>query len=292
MDVLRTRTKALVAAGALGLTLTACGGADDASVAATAGESEGAAPASPEATEAVEEPAVAADILELTAWMQEAQLEQGSAHVEAGFSGSGAELAGLSGTNQVIDFRFGETLKETAMSMSMSLMGTSMDMIMVDGWFYMDMSEATGGEVAYVGTAIEDLAGDPSVGGTLGMAESMDYVAQAELIADAVTAFEHTGVEAVDGQELQSYTVTIDPAALPAGAGPAGVDASSADVISEMEAVYRVDADGLLYSGETRLVAEGEELIMTMQYSDWGEPVDITAPPADQVTDWNEATGG
>lgn len=289
---------AVVAVGVL--TLSACGGADQPGAAPAAGTS--AAPVEEAAAEPTPsepaESASAADLVELSEEIRAAQLEQGTAHVEMTYGGELAEAAGLDATTQQADFRFGTGPDDQAMKLSMVEGGTAMEVVVLDGTLYLNMAD-TGGAPEWVSIVPDEIGQDDPLAEMIGVIAdsvgSMDVAAQTELTADAVTSFEHTGTEQVDGQDVDVYEVLIDASKLPAASGgtdPVAAGAVAAGVLGEMSMAYRVSPEGLLLSVDTITAVDGQDMTMTMTYSGWGEPVSIEAPPADQVTDWQDLMAG
>ncbi|MFD6137550.1 LppX_LprAFG lipoprotein [Isoptericola sp. NPDC060257] len=268
------KTVALASAGLVALALSACG------------SEEPAAPAAGE--QAAEEPAAkiatVSTMTDLAGQMQAAQEEASSAHMELTYSGELAESAGMTESTTSADVAYGPTFDETTMQMSMAVMGMDMDIVLLDGTIYLSMGEMTQGK--YLSMTAEDMAEDPALAGTIDSMESMDTASQAEAMADAVTSFEHTGTETVDGVETQVYTATIDPSKVKDGT--AGIDASTADQLGEISAIYKVDPRGLPVEADITMEVEGQEMVVESTFSKWGEPVDVTAPAEDDVIPYSE----
>jgi hypothetical protein len=172
--------------------------------------------------------------------------------------------------------------------MSMSMMGMDFDMRMVDETMYMNMGEMSQGK--FIAMPLDELAKDPNFSGTLESMKSMDVAGQAAEMKDAVTSFEHTGTETVDGVEVDVYTMKIDPAKLKGGA--AGVDAATAEQVGEMTVVYKIDSEGLPLEADIAMDIQGQEMTMDTTFSKWGEPVTVEAPPEDEVMPYSEVSGG
>ncbi|MCA5895263.1 hypothetical protein LEP48_18200 [Isoptericola sp. NEAU-Y5] len=272
---MRTLTKpaALATAGLVALSLGAC-----ASDEPTAPPGAADAPAQAEIT-------TTADLTDLAALMATAQGDASSSHVEMTYSGELADAAGLSASTTTADVDYGKTVADTSMRMSMAVMGMDMEMLLVDGTMYVGMGEATQGQ--YFSMSLEEMADDPSLAGALDSMDSMDAGAQAEALAGAVTAFEHTGTEQVDGAEVDVYTVTIDPTKLEDG-GATGIDAPMSEELGEMTAVYKVDAQGLPVEVDIAMTIDGQELVIESAFSAWGEPVEIVAPADEDVVPYSD----
>ncbi|SKC69220.1 hypothetical protein [Krasilnikoviella flava] len=268
------KTVALASAGLVALSLSACG------TEKPAGSPAGDAGAQAE----VAEVATAADLTELATQMQAAQEKASTSHLELTYAGELADAAGMSESTTSADLSYGATLEESSMHMSMAVMGTDMDIVLVDGTIYLSMGEMTQGK--YLSLTMEEMADDPAMAGTFDSMESMDAAAQAEAMADAVTSFEHTGTERVGDLETEVYSVTLDPAKIENGA--AGVDASTAAQVGEMTVVYKVAPEGLPVQADITMEVAGQEMVVESSFSRWGEPVDITAPADDEVVPYKE----
>lgn len=268
------KSVALASAGLVALALSACGSDEPTApaVGGTAGEEQAA------------EITTVSTMTDLAAQMQAAQEEASSAHMELTYSGALAESAGMTDSTTTADVAYGPTFDETTMQMSMAVMGMDMDIVLLDGTIYLSMGEMTQGK--YLSMTAEDMAADPALAGTIDSMESMDSASQAEAMADAVTSFEHTGTETVDGVETQVYTATIDPAKVKDGT--AGIDASTADQLGEISAVYKVDPRGLPVEADLTMEVEGQEMVVASTFSKWGEPVDVQAPADEDVVPYSE----
>lgn len=268
------KTMALASAGLVALALSACGSDDPAAPAA--GE--------PAGEEQAAEVTTVSTMTDLAEQMQVAQEKASTAHMEMTYSGELAEAAGMTDSATTADVVFGSTFEDTAMQMTMAVMGMDMDMVMVDGTIYLSMGEMTQGK--YLSMTAEDMAADPALAGTMDSMESMDAAAQAEAMAEAVTSFEHTGTETVDGVETDVYTATIDPSKMKEGT--AGIDPSTAGQLGEIVSVYKVDPEGLPVEADVSMEVEGQEMVVGTAFSKWGEPVDVKAPADEDVIPYSE----
>jgi len=278
MRVTKKFTAAL-AAGTLAAALTACSSDEPSGTP----EATDAAPA-----EAEIQPAGSFD--ELTALMEAAQDKATSGHMEMSYSGEAAEAVGLADSTAKADFAVGDSddLSDMTMQMSMGVMGMEFDMRMVDGTMYMNMGEMSEGK--FLAMPLDEMADDPNFSSTLESMKTMDLAAQAEEVKSAVTSFEHTGTETIDGVEVDIYTMTLDPSKLEGAA--AGVDPTAAEQVGEMTMVYKVTSEGLPLEADTTMEIEGQELKIDTDFSKWGEPVTVEAPPEDEVTPYSEVAGG
>jgi hypothetical protein len=273
------------------LALSACGGTEtpeDTIEPAAETSAEEAAASEPAEAEPAES-AHAADIVELSEQMLAAQQGISTVRMETTMSGEALEDAGTGEMTQTADVIFADSLEDMRMSMTMDMMGNSIEMILVDSVMYMGMGELTGG--GFVSIDLGDAANEPQLASALALTENADPAGQLGAVSDAVQTFEHTGTEQVDGQEVDVYEVSVDPAKV-SDPVAISVDEESLAAMGDtpIEFVYRVDEQGLPVSIDMVMEADGQEVVATTAYSDWGADLTIEAPPADQITA-DEATG-
>ena len=204
----------------------------------------------------------------------EAQEKAGSAHAEMTVAVGGQSIKADG------DAEFGKNFADTSMSMDVD-MGSAgpatMKMVLVDGVFYMNLGQMTKGKYAKIDLTDED---NP-VGKQFGqLAEQMDPSKQLEQFKNAVTSFKKKGEPTkLDGVDAQPYEIVLDTSKLdalsdlPGGAG--------ANIPKTITYVMYLGSDDLLRRMEFDIAGTK----MTMDYSKWGEPVDVEAPPASEVTD-------
>ena len=276
-----SKMTALTTAGVLALGLSGCGAAADGT---DEGSGETAAAQAPvELTEVsfVEELAIA-------------QSEAGTVHMAMSYSGAGAEAAGLAGAPLEADVDISDP-ENPAMAMQTELEGEATDMILADGDFYMSMGEQTSGKFLSLAEAGES---DNPMGALFkGMGDvmqsslqDMDPAAQLQGMDGAITSFEKTGTETVDGVETEVYTILVDATKM---TGPQ-VDNLPEEALAQagdMEIVYNVDEDNLARQLVLTMGAGAEEMVMSSTFSGWGEPVDVAAPSEDQLITLDEMMG-
>ncbi len=224
MSSSRSRTLALLAAGALLLvTLTACG--DD----------EGSSNANPAAAETAE-----VDKAAFVTGLVDAIKEQKSAQAELTFGTTVTATAA---------FNYG-TAKPQA-RIAANLFGQKIEVVVVDGEFYLKKSETA----KFVRLA-ED---DPSLS-LFGGLSDVDPKKSLTGIADGIKEVRDAGAETVDGQELTRYEVLLDAEALGSGmlAMVPGVDASK-DITLDLY----VDEDNLVRRAEADLGENDLTLVVT-----------------------------
>lgn len=146
------------------------------------------------------------------------------------------------------------------------------------GWTKLDMSELPGGSATGSGSGL-------GITGWTGFLDSLK---------GAGASVAETGTDTIDGVPVTVYEGTIDPQAALEQASPD----DAADVqgaLDQMGGTFEmpftawVDADGMVRRLEMRVQADmgpvSMEVVMTIELYDFGAPVTIEAPPADQVTD-------
>ena len=164
-----------------------------------------------------------------------------------------------------------------SVTMNQEAMGEEgLEMILVDGIMYMNMGQMTNNK--FVEFDLSDPASLPPGMGDLG--DQMDPLAAFEEFEPALKTVTFVGTEDVDGDDLHHYDVVMDTAKLesledmPTGAG------------MPEEVGY-----DLWFDDEFRI--RQMEMVMDMEMAasvkaemfDWGQPVDIQAPPADQIAE-------
>lgn len=275
-----SKMTALTTAGVLALGLTGCG-------AAGGGSGEAADTTASAAAQAPVELTQASFVEELSA----AQSEAATVHMTMAYSGAGADAAGLAGAPLEADVDISDP-ENPAMTMQMDMEGEATTMILADGDFYMSMGESTSGKFLSLAEAGE--SDNPmgalfqSMGDVMGSSlKDMDPAAQLQGMDGAITSFEKSGTETVDGVETDVYTIVVDATKM---TGPQ-VDDLPEDALAElgeMEIVYNVDEDNLARKLTVTMGSGAEELVVDSTFSAWGEPVDVAAPTGDQLITLDE----
>ncbi|MDR6867611.1 hypothetical protein J2Y69_002215 [Microbacterium resistens] len=152
--------------------------------------------------------------------------------------------------------------------------GATMEMRIVDGVTYANMGEATQNLFARVdGT---------NSSATLGVsADQVNVATQVESFSAALVGFSsQEGAETIDGVVTTQYTLTLDTAKLLASQGV--TDLPDVSAIGETVAYEMfVGPDDL----PRRMTMNLANMPIQMDYTRWGEPVEISAPSAEQMTD-------
>lgn len=275
-----SKMAALTTMGVLALGLSGCGAA-----AGGTGETADAAPSA--SAEAPVELTQASFVEELSA----AQSEAATVHMSMEYSGAGAEAADLAGAPLEADVDISDP-ENPAMAMQMDMDGETADMVLVGGDFYMNMGESTSGKFISLAEAGEsDNMMAPLFKGLGDVMQSslqgMDPAAQLEGMEDAITSFEKTGTETIDGVETDVYTILVDTAKM-SGPQIENLPEEALAEFGEMEIVYNVDGDNLARKALITMGSGAEEMVIDSTFTGWGEPVDVAAPTGDQLISLDE----
>lgn len=205
-------------------------------------------------------------IARITAASQEA----GTVSMEMTTSGGGQTMSATG------VLRYGGTSQEMAMTMEAPDAGGTIELRVVGGMIYMSMAELTEGKFVQIDPADTS---NPLAASFAPMMEQMDPTAQLSTYEGAILSLEKAGEpEEVGGALAQPYTMTIDSAKALAAMGG---DAAAAGLPAELTSTYWVDGDDLI----RRVQSEQAGATVDMTMSGWGEPVEIVAPTADQLTE-------
>ena len=242
-----------------GLTLSACGDKDD-----SATDKSSSKPAAGSETTLTQ-----ANFSQVLA---DSQAKAKSTHVDmtVGVGGQSIKAKG--------DVAVGSTPADGSMTMTMD-MGSSMkmDMRLVDQVFYMNMGQVTDNKFVKIDLTDDSNPLSKQYGQIM---DQMDPAKQIDQLKDAVKSFEKKGApKTLDGVKTQPYVVTVDTSKVKAFADlPA---ASKSQVPDTIVYTMYIGSDDLPRRMEFDLAGSKS----TMDYSKWGEPVDIKAPSADEISD-------
>jgi hypothetical protein len=166
-----------------------------------------------------------------------------------------------------------------AMTMEAPTLGEAgeMDLRLVDGVMYVNMGQVTNDK--YMLLDLSDPANLPPGMDTL--TDQMDPLAAFEQFGPALTSVTYVGEDEVDGDPTQHFTLVMDTAKvatfkdLPAGA----------DIPEDLTYDAWFDDEFRFRQLTMEMEAGGTPVTMEMQASEWGEDVEIEAPPADEVVE-------
>lgn len=207
---------------------------------------------------------------ELTA----AQADAGSAHIEATI-----KAAGQTGTIAGDVDNLGD-LENVAMDISLDMAGQQLQMVLAQKELYIQgVGLATDPAKPWVKLDISD-PNNP-------FSQILDASNPANFTAylEGVTRFDDKGTETVDGVETRHYIVTVDTAKMLA-ANPAfkGQDVSSLGLPDEVTSEVYVDSANLPIE---IVISMGSIANVEAHFSKYGDPVDVKAPPANQVSEFS-----
>lgn len=206
----------------------------------------------------------------------QADLEQMSCSFEMVITTAGVTVTT---TGQVVGVT-GET-PTMAMEMTVPEAG-SIEMRLVDGAIYMRMGELTGDKFVVIDPS------DPTF--DIGEIPDIDPARDVADMADALVSVTEVGEpEVIDGVEAHQYEVVVDLSKVTGtmreqmDKNVALAEAGGLTVPDQVTYQYWIGADGL----PLRVIGEIAGVQTEMTFSNWGEPVDIQAPSADEIVDLN-----
>jgi hypothetical protein len=189
----------------------------------------------------------------------------------------------------------------TALDMNMAVLGQDMEVRFVDKTVYIKLPAAATAQLSGGKPWGRVAAGNPmaqALGATTQQAQQNDPSKILDQIQQAgtITRSEQT---TLDGQPTSHYWVDIDFAKAAASFGAnAGLPADQlqklAGQIKTIPVQLWLNSDSLpvqitedltAISQAAGAPASAQPVNLTLRYSDWGTPVDVQAPPADQVGD-------
>ncbi|WP_211341519.1 hypothetical protein [Myceligenerans xiligouense] len=269
------RIAALLTAGVATMALAACqSGADPSSSAADDAVEATTSEAPRDGYTAL----TAADFVERST---AAQADMSTMRYKATLSGPAAEAQGLTGAAMEGAVVTGETAADTAMQMTMEVEGATFDMMLVGGDFYMNMGPIT--QDMYLHVTGED-ASRAELEAMMEQLEQANISGQTKAMDGAVSEVTELGTETINGVETHHYAVTVDLSKAK-DLESLGIDKAAAKEMGTMEFEYFLDAEDIPHRVVTTIPDAGQDLVATMDITDQGEPIEITAPPADQIID-------
>ena len=197
--------------------------------------------------------------------------------------------------------------KQAAMTMDLGMMGGEMEMVMDDGVIYMRSPAFEGAPTPWV--SLDPSKMDPAAAGQFGGfgAGTTDPSAYAGLFA-GVFDVKASGEADIDGIATTRYTGTIDLQKVLEGFADVVGEDADAKTTEQLEAAVEqfealgiegkipfqiwIDEEGLprrqritMDFGDLVPGTGDAEMEMTVDYSAFGEPVDVELPKASEVTD-------
>ncbi len=205
----------------------------------------------------------------------QAQSSAKSAHLELDAKMMGQSIT-MSG-----DMSIGKTLADTALQMNMSAAGLGQDisLIMVDKAIYINQGGPSGKYFR-----IELDKGNPLGKVYRQFVGQSDPAGITRAFEGAIEGFDKVGSERIDGTQTTQYRITVDTRkVLNKTLGDASIPTGpiAGDLPKTMTYdIWVGDQDNLPRRIEYSMAGTS----MTMELSDWGEPVHITAPPPSQIS--------
>lgn len=157
--------------------------------------------------------------------------------------------------------------KQTAMRITMTTGGTTMQAILLDGTVYLQQSAA--------GKFVKIDKDTPGMGSIIGQFTALGPEASVKAMQGAITKVIKVGEEKVDGDELTKYVLSVDTAKITAQIGTV----AGSDLPKVVTYEMFIDEDNLLR--RVNMEVSGQKVVMKV--TDWGKPLDIKAPPASQI---------
>lgn len=236
------------------LGLTACGDPGDDSAGKTPSSASSASSSSSSGSLASGKAGDSVDGGDLATKMTDAMVKAGSGSIALDLGSEGRATGSFS-------------IKDGTMQqqMTMAIQGQTMQIVSTGGIIY--MKGIPGSKKPWV--KIDPKGDDPVSQMFAGMAGDMGDPRQ---LAKALEGSKATEVSST--ADSSTYDVTIDPDALLGGAA-----GSAAPATEPVKARYTLDAE----NRPTLMVVDVQGQSLKVTFGDWGTPVTITAPPADQV---------
>lgn len=224
--------------------------------------------------------------VELLDAMTAASEEAGSASFEITVEAQGMQISGEGAAET------GSDPSEANMTATMELPGMGeMTMLLVDGQFYMSLPPEAGVPLDTPWLTIDPEGDDPMAEAFGQMLDEMSSstTMQSDLRENAeLIAVEEGGTDTVDGVEVTEYLLTIEPEDAQAFLESTGQPFGGAAPAEAITFSVWLDDDALLRKLTSDLAGVGS---MEMRLFDFGEPVDVEAPPEDEVTDFSSLMG-
>jgi hypothetical protein len=281
----RTRLAACAGVAALAVTLSACGGSDSSDPEATSGEaSSSAAEAGSDSgsdggsasgsTAAAPEGGYDAEAL--LAAMKAAVEDTESAHLVMDIASQGQQMAGEG------DFSYEGDQTEMQMTMDVPDMGSTLEMRLVDEIMYVAMPP-----LSPKGKFLKIDVNDPnSPMGDLSSVTQGDPRQTFDAFEAGLQKARYVGEEQVDGETLDHYVLTVDAAKAAEAQGMGGQGAAAGPKTLTYD--LWIDDQNLM----RKITMDSGGVDLTMEMSQWGEPVTVEAPPASAIMQMPQMQGG
>ena len=210
----------------------------------------------------------------------EAQEDAHTVHLDAdlGIQGQSMSMSG--------DVEMGASVQDTSLALDMDAgdLGGNFSMVLVDETLYMNAGEMTDGKFIEI-----DLRDESNPMGALysQLAGQTDPAAITRALEGAIENLETVGTEEIDGTTTTHYRVEVDAREVLSKTLGDAMPSGSLDSLPEtMTYDIWVGEDDL----PRRLGYDMMGTSITLDFTEWGEPVDIQAPPPSQITEQDPTT--
>lgn len=179
----------------------------------------------------------------------------------------------------------GGKLEAANITQSMGEMG-QIEMIIVDGKVYIKLPAAmnmTTAEQPWV--EVSEASSNPAIAAMwTGLKPSLESspVDTYSNFIQATSSVDLVGPETVDGVKTNHYSVVVDPSKLSAGSKEkAQLEAAG---LTSIPTEMWIDESGRPVKLTQKMEVQGQTLSTTITFSDYGSPVNVTAPPAGEIS--------
>ena len=258
-------------AAAMLVGLSACGGSAD-----TSGSEAKGKDAETVAAPAKDDPLTKENFVER---LSAAQLKAKSAQMKMATTAAGTEMT-IAGAVSI-----DEDVTKSKTKLTMDMGTGQMEVRMVEGMMYLSMGEMTGNK--FIKIDMTDPK-DPLREQYGSLADQADPEAQLKVFRDALVKFENQGKDGgeIDGVETTRIAMVLDTSKVLKGKGEEVTKALS-QMPKELEYVIYVVPDDLM----RRMTMSVAKTDSTIDWTNWGEPVEVKAPSKDQITDASSLMG-
>jgi hypothetical protein len=277
---MRRKSLVIVGAGAALLALTACGP----SVAGSAAPAGGASGAASQGQAQGGSDTKVSTVAELGSLVQHNASAKNAVHIDMNMTMNSTDVT-ASG-----DMKFAGS--QSAMQLNMTIPGAgSMEMVLVDGVEYMKLPAgmAPGGKPW---VKLDLSSGNPA-SAALGSSAAMTQQADPSTLIDKIKSagtIKSVTQEQLNGQDTTHYSITVDPKKMAADMGATDTEKQALGQLNVGSMPFDVWVDSnnlpvkITSKTATSVAGAGAiEATVTVNYTKWGEQVNVQAPPADQV---------
>jgi hypothetical protein len=229
----------------------------------------------------------AASVADLAKSIGDKTVDKSSAHMKLTANAAGQDISGEG------DLKFGDA--DAAMMMDMATPEGNLSMVLLDAVLYIKLPQELEPGKAWIKI---DSSSNSELAKALGsMTDQMSKNADPRATLEE---FEKSGEitdtkeEELDGQQVTHYTITVDVQKMADNQADPTMKTAMDEAIKGGLKDFPVD----VYINEEELpvrialemptpdaTGKTQSVKMTIDYSKWGEPVDITAPSADQIAE-------